>query len=291
RPRPRRLAARAESGPPRKARRALWLARDRDRRVRARVSLRPVAGASGLHRHRGNACPGGRRERHAAIRPRGTRVARADHAHGGNASGPDEGIHGGGARSASDLSGAPVRAQYPRRGRRYGARRLLPDRTGRDSPIAVRDGRAQPHPRARGTRAGVARRSPARPPPVADAALAQGITGAGAALLLAFFGALPLYVIRVFQHPGFGATERLGLLGLAVGAVVLIPAVGMGLSFPLLADLAAPRDAARGADVGAAYALNTLGSIAGAVLTGFVLVVTLGTETTLRLGLVINGVA
>jgi len=137
----------------------------------------------------------------------------------------------------------------------------------------------------------VARRSPARPPPVADAALAQGITGAGAALLLAFFGALPLYVISVFQHPGFGATERLGLLGLAVGAVVLIPAVGMGLSFPLLADLAAPRDAARGADVGAAYALNTLGSIAGAVLTGFVLVVTLGTETTLRLGLVINGVA
>src|SRR2546430_10265128 len=77
----------------------------------------------------------------------------------------------------------------------------------------------------------------------------------------------------------------------AVGAVVLIPAVGMGLSFPLLADLAAPRDAARGADVGVAYALNTLGSIAGAVLTGFVLVVTLGTETTLRLGLVINGVA
>src|SRR5881275_2550138 len=126
----------------------------------------------------------------------------------------------------------------------------------------------------------VARRSPARPPPVADAAL-----------LLAFFAALPLFVIRVFQHPGFDAIERLGLMGVAVGAVVLIPAVGMGLSFPLLADLAAPRDAARGADVGVAYALNTLGSIAGAVLTGFVLVVTLGTETTLRLGLVINGVA
>jgi len=137
----------------------------------------------------------------------------------------------------------------------------------------------------------VARRSPARPPPVADAALAQGITGAGAALLLGFFSVLPLYVIRVFGHPGFGATERLALLGVAVGAVVLIPAVGMGLSFPLLADLAAPRDVARGADVGVAYALNTLGSIAGAVLTGFVLVVTFGTETTLRLGLVINGLA
>src|SRR6266700_4098186 len=137
----------------------------------------------------------------------------------------------------------------------------------------------------------VARRGSGRPPPVADAALAQGITGAGAALLLAFFGALPLYVIKVFGHPGFGATERLALLGVAVGAVVLIPAVGMGLSFPLLADLATPRDTARGADVGVAYALNTLGSIVGAVLTGFVLVVTFGTETTLRLGLVVNGLA
>jgi spermidine synthase len=137
----------------------------------------------------------------------------------------------------------------------------------------------------------VARGRAAGPATTADAALAQGITGAGAAALLAFFAALPLYIVAVFQHAGFGATTRLALMGLAVGAVVLIPAIGMGLSFPLLADLAAPRDAARGADVGAAYALNTLGSIAGAVLTGFVLVVTLGTETTLRLGLVINGVA
>jgi spermidine synthase len=136
----------------------------------------------------------------------------------------------------------------------------------------------------------VAGRRAARPTTAADAALAQGITGAGAALLLGFFGALPLYILVVLQHPGFGATARLALVGVAVGAVVLIPAIGMGLSFPLLADLAAPRDAARGADVGAAYALNTLGSIAGAVLTGFVLVVALGTETTLRLGLVVNGV-
>jgi predicted membrane-bound spermidine synthase len=126
---------------------------------------------------------------------------------------------------------------------------------------------------------------------VADAAVAQGITGAGAALLLVFFNALPLYIMAVFQHATFDATTRLLLLGLAVGAAVLIPAVGMGLSFPLLTDLAAPREAARGADVGRAYALNTLGSIAGAVLTGFVFVVVLGSKTTLRLGLLINGVA
>lgn len=137
----------------------------------------------------------------------------------------------------------------------------------------------------------VARRGAARPGTLADAAVAQGITGAGAALLLVFFSALPLYITAVFQHATFDATTRLLLLGLAVGAAVLIPTIGMGLSFPILTDLAAPRDAARGADVGRAYALNTLGSIAGAVLTGFVFVVALGSKTTLRLGLVINGVA
>ncbi|HMH82401.1 MAG TPA: fused MFS/spermidine synthase [Gemmatimonadales bacterium] len=137
----------------------------------------------------------------------------------------------------------------------------------------------------------VARRSQSLSVSAAYAALAQGLTGAGAALLLVFFGALPVYMLAVFQHPGWGAGTRLALSGLAVSAVVLVPAIGMGLSFPLLADLAAPRDVARGADVGRAYALNTLGSIAGAVLTGFVLVVAFGTESTLRLGLVVNGAA
>jgi spermidine synthase len=137
----------------------------------------------------------------------------------------------------------------------------------------------------------VARLGATRPATLADAALAQGITGAGAALLLVFFSGLPLYIMAVIQHATFGATTRLLLLGVAVGAALLIPTIGMGLTFPILTDLAAPRDAARGADVGRAYALNTLGSIAGAVLTGFFLVVVLGSQTTLRLGLVINGAA
>src|SRR2546428_10367920 len=77
-------------------------------------------------------------------------------------------------------------------------------------------------------------------------------------------------------------------MGVAVGAVVLIPALGMGMTLPLLTDLVAPRHVARGADVGRAYALNTLGSIVGAVLTGFVLVATLGTDVTLRIGVAIN---
>jgi spermidine synthase len=137
----------------------------------------------------------------------------------------------------------------------------------------------------------VARRSAPRLDTAANAALAQGITGIGAALLFVFFGFLPSYIIAVFQIADLGAAARLFLMGVAVGAVVLIPAIGMGMTFPLLTDLTARAREARGADVGAAYALNTIGSILGAVLTGFVLIVALGTQTTLRLGLIVNGIA
>jgi len=137
----------------------------------------------------------------------------------------------------------------------------------------------------------VARRSTPRIDTAASAALAQGITGVGAAALFVFFGLLPLYIIAMFQIPDLSAVPRLLLMAVAVGAVVLIPAIGMGMTFPLLTDLTARSSDARGADVGVAYALNTLGSILGAVLTGFVLVVVLGTQTTLRIGLVVNGIA
>ncbi len=137
----------------------------------------------------------------------------------------------------------------------------------------------------------VARRSTPRIETAASAGLAQGIVGVGAAALFVFFGLLPSYIIAIFQIPDLSAVPRLLLMAVAVGAVVLIPAIGMGMTFPLLTDLTARPREARGADVGTAYALNTIGSILGAVLTGFVLVVVLGTQATLRIGLVVNGIA
>src|SRR2546428_1071909 len=123
----------------------------------------------------------------------------------------------------------------------------------------------------------------------ASAGAAQGVTAAGAAMLFLFFGQLPRYILAVFQFPG--VTARLALLGLAVGAVGLGPAIGMGMTFPLLTDLVAREGEARGAGVGRAYALNTLGSIARAVLTGLVLGAWVGSDRILRIGLWVNGLA
>lgn len=137
----------------------------------------------------------------------------------------------------------------------------------------------------------IARRNASPGDPASGAALAQGLTAVGAALLFLFFSALPVYIIAIFQVQFLGATGRLLLMAIAVGFVVLIPAIGMGMTFPLLVDLVAERDRARGADVGRAYGLNTLGSIVGAVLTGFVLVVWLGSDLTLRFGLVLSALS
>ena len=134
----------------------------------------------------------------------------------------------------------------------------------------------------------VARRGAPEPETGASAALAQGVTAAGAALLLLFLGVLPGYIVALFQFHELGSTARLLLLGTVVAAVVVVPAIGMGMSFPLLNDLVARAGDSRARDVGRAYAINTGGSIAGAVLTGFVLVVWLGTDLTLRLGVLVN---
>jgi predicted membrane-bound spermidine synthase len=137
----------------------------------------------------------------------------------------------------------------------------------------------------------VARRSATPTDTAASASFAQGLTAAGAALILVFFAALPAYILTVFQIPGLNAGPRLFLMGGAVAAVVLVPAVGMGMTFPLLTDLVARPGEARGGDVGRAYLFNTLGAIAGAALTGFVLVTLIGSDQTLRAGVVVNAVA
>jgi spermidine synthase len=134
----------------------------------------------------------------------------------------------------------------------------------------------------------VARRSGGPPETAAAAALGQAVAAAGAAIILVFLAALPAYILWVLQLPDLGSTGRLLLMSAAIAAVVLVPTVGMGMTFPLLTDLVARPSEARGGDVGAAYLLNTVGSIAGAILTGFLLVTLLGSDTTLRVGVLIN---
>jgi spermidine synthase len=123
------------------------------------------------------------------------------------------------------------------------------------------------------------------------AALVQGAIAVLASLLFPFFRALPVYVVATLQVPFLSPVELLVLHGVAVAVVVIPPALGMGLSFPLLAELASERAGATGREVGRAYFANTLGSVAGAVVTGFLLIHLIGSERTLVVGVVVNAAA
>jgi spermidine synthase len=76
------------------------------------------------------------------------------------------------------------------------------------------------------------------------------------------------------------ASEGLGALTLArfltSFVVLLLPTVLMGLTLPMLSASAAVRESRFGSRLGALYAINTLGAMAGAMATGFLLIGAMG---------------
>lgn len=75
--------------------------------------------------------------------------------------------------------------------------------------------------------------------------------------------------------------------------LALLPVLGpptllMGASFPLAVRLASTRSSRLGRDVGAVYGANTIGSVAGSLAAGFLLLPAIGTQTTLIVVAAIN---
>jgi len=76
--------------------------------------------------------------------------------------------------------------------------------------------------------------------------------------------------------------------GLAAMLIMLVPTGLMGATLPLLARYAVNRDRDLGRRVSILYTTNTVGAIAGAVLTGFYLLPTLGLRGTSWVGIAVN---
>ncbi len=70
--------------------------------------------------------------------------------------------------------------------------------------------------------------------------------------------------------------------------LMILPAILLGLTFPLLLNLASRGAARAGSSVGGIYAANTLGAIAGSVLMGFVILPEWGSLTGLRASATVN---
>lgn len=101
--------------------------------------------------------------------------------------------------------------------------------------------------------------------------------GIAVALTLPLWDRLPLlFRVTGFLLPGFYLREAVRLLASLL--VMAVPTCLMGVSFPLLIEALGGGATQLARRVGSAYALNTLGAIAGSALTGFWLLPALGSR-------------
>lgn len=94
-----------------------------------------------------------------------------------------------------------------------------------------------------------------------------------------FIPAMADPVCAALLRAGFG--EKAGPF-LAAGVLFLLPSVGMGMVSPFAIRLATRQVASVGKTAGTLYALSTVGSIVGTMLTTFVLIPTLGASAILQ---------
>lgn len=100
---------------------------------------------------------------------------------------------------------------------------------------------------------------------------------------------LPLVFIGLFKvfGPRFWALQ---LGGLGISFLVMLPAAAlMGFAFPLVTRISTEHVRALGRRLSAVYAANTVGTVVGSFVAGFVLIPLIGTRWALAVGVAING--
>jgi spermidine synthase len=120
----------------------------------------------------------------------------------------------------------------------------------------------------------------------AFAAIQAGI-GLSVALVVLVFERLPqvfLLALQRSQSPEFVQAAQIMVSSLAL----LGPALLIGATFPCAMAVCASTAARAGADTGRLYAINTLGAIGGAVLTGFLLIPAIGVYASIAAGIATN---
>jgi len=106
------------------------------------------------------------------------------------------------------------------------------------------------------------------------------------------FPLLPTIFVKIMTVFHTWSKVRTASKFILSGAVMLIPTLLMGGIFPLIIHILTKKEAADtdrlGAIVGRAYAVNTIGTIAGSFSVGFLLLPFLGIQKTLHLAIMIN---
>jgi spermidine synthase len=122
--------------------------------------------------------------------------------------------------------------------------------------------------------------------PATFAALQLGIAAA-VSLTVWAFELMPEVYLVALAWSASTAFVRLLQIAISVG-ILLVPSLLIGATFPCALAVSSRGVERVAADVGALYAANTLGAIAGVMVTGFALIPSLGVHDSLRLGVAAN---
>lgn len=106
------------------------------------------------------------------------------------------------------------------------------------------------------------------------------------ALLFAILAAGIMPLLWKYEPVWFLAGELLRFF--CVFGLLIVPSLLLGLTFPLLLNLYSIESQRVGASVGRVYALNTVGTVVGSLLTGFVVLPRFGSSLTLRVCAALN---
>ncbi|HSF20029.1 MAG TPA: fused MFS/spermidine synthase [Vicinamibacteria bacterium] len=121
--------------------------------------------------------------------------------------------------------------------------------------------------------------------------IAIGISALGLTALLILSDGTQVYLLYLFGHDWTGRVMSKFLVSLVVLGV---PTFLFGAQFPVVSRIATEEARLAGDRVGTLYAMNVMGSIAGALITGFVFIPLWGTQSALRIltgSMVVMGVA
>jgi spermidine synthase len=116
----------------------------------------------------------------------------------------------------------------------------------------------------------------------------QIIIGISSLLIIPLFGTIPFVNRWIYENWGLQFEFIQMTNFLIILALLFIPTFFMGAQFPLVIKMMAKKMETLGRHVGRIYACNTIGTIVGSFLAGFVLIPMLGMQFTLISGVFLN---
>ena len=125
-------------------------------------------------------------------------------------------------------------------------------------------------------------------------ALLQVMIAGSTILVLTLYERLPYFLWKASSY--FVKTEEtfsmfLTLEFLICFLILFVPTIVMGMTLPLIASIVAESNRKIGLAVGNVFAVNTLGTVVGVILTGLVFIPLLGIKGSFEIGITINVIA